>query len=441
MDDEDVEYVVSDETGNHDYEAIVAFPLPTNAVEEVLEALRDVGVDESAYTVVTEAETVVSNRFDALENEYADHGNGDRIAREELRSKAEGLASTFSTYVVMTVVSAIIATAGLLLDSPATVVGSMVIAPLIGPAMATAVGTVIDDDELFGRGVRYQILGVGLSIGAAAVFAWVVQLTGIVPPSLDPTNLAQVRERLAPDALSLAVALGAGVAGVVSLTTGVSTALVGVMIAVALIPPAATVGLAIAYGIPSAAISSAVLTLVNLLSINFAALVVLWYSGYRPERFFQRDQARSATVKRLLTLVVAIAVLSVFLGGVTYDSYTTATDEQAIRDAAGSVVNNSSQLTLLETEIELETRTVLFTEPQRVVVTVGAPPGNRPPGLADQIDQAVDEAAGRDVEVQVRYVEIETARVGRATVGGRAAASVADSVARPVQPSKGSSIS
>nr|WP_158205283.1 TIGR00341 family protein [Halomarina oriensis] len=414
MDDEDVEYVVSDETGSHDYEAIVAFPLPTNAVENVLASLRDVGVDESAYTVVTEAETVVSHRFDALEAEYADAGNGDRIAREELRSKAEGLASTFSTYVVMTVVSAVIATAGLLLDSPATVVGSMVIAPLIGPAMATAVGTVIDDEELFVRGVKFQVLGVLLSVGAAAVFAWVTQFTGIVPPSLDPTSLGQVRERLAPDALSLAVALGAGVAGVVSLTTGVSTALVGVMIAVALIPPAATVGIAIAYGLPSAAISSSVLTLVNLLSINLAALLVLWYSGYRPERFFQRDHARSATLKRLAALGIAIALLSVFLGGVTYDSYTTATDEQAIRDAVSGVVNESSDVTLLETQIELENRNVLFTEPERIVVTIGAPPGDRPPGLASRVDRAVDEAAGRDVEVQIRYVEVETARLGRA---------------------------
>nr|WP_282594511.1 TIGR00341 family protein [Halomarina salina] len=408
LDDEDIEYVVSDETGNHDYEAIVEFPLPTNAVEQVLSALREVGVDEGAYTVVTDAETVVSDNFAALEAEYAEHGNGDLIAREELRSKAEGLSNSLPTYIIMTVVSALVGTAGLLLDSPATVVGSMVIAPLIGPALSASVGTVIDDERLFRRGVKLQALGVVLTVVAATVFSFAVKWIGFVPPTLDPTELSEINERLEPNLLSLVVALGAGVAGSVSLTAGVSTALVGVMIAVALIPPAAAVGIAIAWGLPGSALGAAVLTLVNLLSINVSALAVMWYSGYRPDRFFRQDEARSATVKRVAVLVVAIAVLSVFLGTVTYNSYTAASDERSIHDAIEGAVNESSGVTHLDTDITTESRDVLFTEPTRVVVTVGAPPDNRPPDLAARIDAAVDEAAGRDVEVQVRYVEIET---------------------------------
>ena len=409
LDDEDIEYVVSDETGNHDYEAVVAFPLPTNAVEQVLSELREVGVDKSAYTVVAAAETVVSDKFDALEAEYAEHGNGDLIAREELRSKAEGLSNSFPTYVIMTLVSALVGTAGLLLDSPATVVGSMVIAPLIGPALSASVGTVIDDDDLFRRGVKLQALGVVLTVAAATVFSFVVRWLGVVPPTLDPTQLGEIHERLEPNLLSLIVALGAGVAGSVSLTAGVSTALVGVMIAVALIPPAAAVGIAIAWRLPGSALGAAVLTLVNLLSINLSALAVMWYSGYRPDRFFRHDEARSATLKRLVVLVVAIAVLSVFLVGITYNSYTAANDEQAIRDAVDGVINNSSGVTHLDTNISTRTSDVLFTQPTHVVVTVGAPPGDKPPDLARRVDAAVDEAADRDVEVQIRYVEIETA--------------------------------
>ena len=409
LDDEDIEYVVSDETGNHDYEAIVEFPLPTNAVEQVLSELREVGVDESAYTVVTEAETVISDQFEALEAEYAEHGNGDLIAREELRSKAEGLSNSFSTYVVMTVVSALVGTAGLLLDSPATVVGSMVIAPLIGPALSASVGTVIDDEDLFRRAVKLQILGVVLTVVAATAFSFVAKWVGVVPPTLNPTELGEVSERVEPNLLSLVVALGAGVAGSVSLTAGVSTALVGVMIAVALIPPAAAIGISLAWGLPTSALGATVLTLVNLLSINLSALAVMWYSGYRPDRFFRHGVARSATVKRLGVLLVAIVVLSLFLGAVTYNSYTAASEERSIHEAIGNIVNNSSQVTHLNTEIATESRDVLFTQPSRVVVTVGAPPGDRPPDLAERIDVAVDRVAGHDVEVQIRYVEIETA--------------------------------
>jgi len=142
----------------------------------------------------------------------------------------------------MTVISAVIATAGLLLNSPATVVGSMVIAPLIGPAMSAAVGTVVDDEEMFRRGVRMQVLGVAVAIAAATLFAFALRWLALVPPGLDPLDLAEVSERLAPNVLVLVVAIGAGLAGIISLMTGVSAALVGVMIAVALIPPAAAVG-------------------------------------------------------------------------------------------------------------------------------------------------------------------------------------------------------
>jgi len=407
LDDEGIDYVVSDETSNREYEATVAFPLPTNAVESVLADLRDVGVGENAYTVVTTADTVVSDSFDALSEDYAEGGDEDRIAREELQAKAEGLASSLPVYVVMTLVSAVVATAGLLLDSPATVVGSMVIAPVIAPALSASVGTVVDDDELFREGVKLQVLGLGLIVVTSVAFATLIRATGIVPPTLDPTTLSEIEGRLAPNVLSLAVALGAGVAGMVSLTAGVSTALVGVMIAVALVPPAATIGIAIAWGLPNAALGSSVLTLVNLLSINTAALTVLWYQGYRPEPIFQRSQARSATVKRLVVLVGAVALLSVFLGGVTYNSYTSATTEQDIREAVAGVVDDTGGAMLLEVSIRTTNEYVLFTEPEGVVVTAGVT-ADRPPDLAERIDRAVDRTVDGNIEVQVRYVETET---------------------------------
>lgn len=410
LDEEGIDYVVTEETSGREYTAVAYFPLPTNAVEPILEELREVGLDREAYTVVLSAETVVSEQFDQLKASYAEKEESEeRIARQELEARAEELASSLPTYVVMTVVSAIIATAGLLLDSPATVVGSMVIAPLIGPAMAAAVGSVTDDTELFRRGAVLQLLGVVLSIVAATAFAIFVQTTNLVPPGLDPLALAEVEERLSPNFLSLAVAIGAGVAGAVSLMTGVSAALVGVMIAVALIPPAATVGIGIAYGEPTLALGSAVLVAVNILSINLAALVVLWYSGYRPQQFFQRDQARIATLKRVTVLVGAIAVLSLFLGGVTYNSYQTASAEQDIRAGVDIELEDPvyDGYELVELEVETTSEYVLFQRPAEVIVTVGVPPDAPRPGLAASLRQRLANHHSLSVEVQVRYLEIE----------------------------------
>ncbi|TKX73865.1 TIGR00341 family protein [Halorubrum sp. GN11_10-6_MGM] len=411
LDDEGVDYVVTDETSGREYTAVATFPLPTAAVEPVLDRLREAGIDESTYTVIVAAETVISRRFEALEEEYAEdaeHG-GDRISREELQAKADDLASGLGTYVLMTVISAVIATAGLLLDSPATVVGSMVIAPLIGPAMSAAIGTVVDDEALFRRGVRMQVIGVAVAVLAATAFAFALRSLALVPPGLDPLELAEVSERLAPNVLVLVVAIGAGVAGVVSLMTGVSATLVGVMIAVALIPPAAAVGIGVAFAIPRLVIGAGVIVAVNLLSINLSALVVLWYEGYRPQRWFREDNARAAFLKRVAVLAVAIALLSVFLGGVTYDSYVASTTEADIRAAA------SDELTALDSEYELLDLTVersgtvppLVTE--RVVVRVGVPPGTAVEGIAPALDERIEAVVGREVAVEARTVTVERA--------------------------------
>ena len=244
LDERGIDYVVTDEKSSRTYTAVVYFPLPDAAVEPVLDEIQETGIDEDAYTVVVDAETVVSRRFQALREEY-ENGDveSDRISRQELQAEADDLTPSFPVYVVMTVISAVVATAGLLLDSASVVVGSMVIAPLIGPALGASVGTVIDDEELFIESVTYQIVGVALAIASAALFAVVVRSVNIVPPDLVLSSVGEISERLAPDLLSLVIALGAGIAGVVSIATGTSVALVGVMIAAALIPPAGVAGI------------------------------------------------------------------------------------------------------------------------------------------------------------------------------------------------------
>jgi len=406
LEDEGIDYVVHDETSGRDIAAVVTFPLPTNALEPVLQQFRDIGLTDDTYTVVTEANTVISRQFEALKDHYEEEVDEDRIAREELTAKAKDLAPPLPTYAIMTAISAVIATAGLLLDSPAVVVGSMVIAPLIGPAMTANIGTVVDDNELFIRGVKLQVFGLVLAIASATVFALFVRTANVLPPVADVTSVAQIRERVAPDFLSLVVALGAGAAGVLSLTSGVSTALVGVMIAVALIPPAATVGIGIAWGQPLVSLGSGVLVLVNILSINLTVLIGLWYQGYRPEHWFREGSARSATVKRIAVLVAAILLLSAFLGGITLDSFQRVTTEEGIQERVTDAVE--PPVRVLNVEVE-QTNDAIFQNPRRVVITVGIPPDTDPPALAGRLDAVADSAAGQDVETSVHYVTVERA--------------------------------
>jgi len=82
LDDEELDYVVSDETSGREFSAIAYVPVPANGVEPTLEALRSAGLDEDAYTVVLEANTVISRRFDKLQDRYDEEKDEDRIARE-----------------------------------------------------------------------------------------------------------------------------------------------------------------------------------------------------------------------------------------------------------------------------------------------------------------------------------------------------------------------
>ncbi|AFZ73458.1 TIGR00341 family protein [Natronobacterium gregoryi] len=408
LEDRGIDYVVTDEESKREYTAVVYFPLPSPAVEPVLDELQETGIDEDAYTVVVDAETVVSRRFASLREEY-ENGDveSDRISRQELQSEAESLTPTFSVYAIMTIISAVVATAGLLLDSPAVVVGSMVIAPLIGPALGLSVGSVIDDEELFQESLRYQILGIVLAVAAAAVFAWLVRVTNIVPPGLDISAVDEIAERLAPDLLSLAIALGAGVAGIISIATGTAVALVGVMIAAALIPPAAAAGIAIAWGQPSAAIGSTALVLVNVLSVNLAGLLTLWYVGYRPENLFSLGETEQRVRRRVFGLAAIVFVFALFLGGITYASYVTATFEENAREEVELALSEETfaQYQLLEFEVVMDDE-YPFVSPERVIVTIGGPPEESPPELADTLRERVNQHTEDPVEVEVRYVNV-----------------------------------
>jgi len=408
LDDEGVDYVLTEETSSREYTAVAYVPVPTAAVEPVLERLREAGLDDESYTVIVEANTVISRHFEELQERYAEEEDEERIAREELRSKAGELVPSRVNYVLLTMISAIIATAGLLLDSPAVIVGSMVIAPLIGPAMAASVGTVLDEHDLFKQGTILQIGGLLLAVASAAVFALLVRTGLLIPPGIEITSIPSIRERLLPDFLSLAVALGAGIAGVVSLTAGVSTALVGVMIAVALIPPAATVGIGIAWGQPMVSLGAGILTLVNVLSINLAAIALLWYRGYKPSEWFNVKGARQAALRRGAFLVVSIALLSVFLGVVTYDSYQQATTEQTIDDAVAQTLAEYEEASYESLRIDYSDGVVLR-EPRQVVVTVGLPPDGTPQDIASRLDARIEAAIGAEISTDVHYVTVQSA--------------------------------
>ena len=409
LEDERIDYVVSDETSGRGYTAVVRFPLPTRAVEPVLDRLNRTGISDEARVIVVDAETVISQQFDDLLDQHSHSGTkGERTSRQVLRTKAEELTPAFPIYATMLLISAVVATAGLLADSPAVVVGSMVIAPLIGPALAANVGIVTGDDNLKSTGFAYQALGITIVVVASIGLATLARVGGLEPGGVDIVVVAELQERVSPNVFSLAVALGAGVAGILSLTRGFSEAIVGVMIAAALIPPAAAVGITVAWGMYGAAAGAGALVAVNVFSINLAALATLWVAGYRPQGLFEVSPTRRPTYAYAAVFAVALVVLAAPLVGVTaLDFQATQLTSTANAEAEAALEEPAYDgLQLESVEVTLDDDYPLRSIDQ-VVVTVSGDDREIVPELADRIHDELTATADDPVTVEVRFVVAE----------------------------------
>ncbi|WP_254530816.1 TIGR00341 family protein [Natrinema gelatinilyticum] len=411
LDEQGVDYAVFDETGRGEFEAMVQFPVPPTGVEPVLDQLRAAGISESAYTIVMPTETVVSKRITALQELYP----GDRVSREEMKSTAQSLAPEPFTYFAFIVLSTVIAVGGLLLNSAATIIGAMVVAPLMGPAITASAGSVLADRDLATRGVALQVVGLLLSIAVAAVLGAILRGTVIIPPGTDIRAIPQVAERTSPGFLSLFIAFGSGIAGAISVSRGSGSTLVGVAIAVALIPPAGTAGLGIAWGFVGVATTASVLVLVNLLSINLSALAIFWFSGYRPELSDQRESVRRAVLRRGLVLIVALVGLSMVLGLVTVASYQTTTFEQRATAETERFFDEAalSAYELETVEVQYDTQDIILGDDPTVSVIVGrSNTAAVPPDIADRLDRHLQETTDEDPAVRVGFVVAqETERI------------------------------
>ncbi|MFC7132748.1 MULTISPECIES: TIGR00341 family protein [Salinibaculum] len=406
LDEEGIDYAVFEEVGRGDFEAMVQFPVPPSGVEPVMEDLVEAGIREHAYTIVLPTETVVSERLSALVERFP----GLRISREELYARAQDLAPANSTFFAFLILSTVIATTGLLLDSAATIIGAMVVAPLMGPAISASVGAILDDPKMASRGVTLQVTGLLAAILTAAVMGWLLKQTVLIPPGLDIRTIPQVAERTSPNFLSLFLALGSGIAGSLSIMRGSGSTLVGVAIAVALVPPAATSGLGIAFGLPGVAIAGAVLVVVNLLAINVSALVLFFLAGFKPLEAGRFEGVRASVFSRIVVIGIAIAVLSIVLGAVTWTTFQTQDFEQRTQNELQQRFDEADiegvdlvSVTVDYTPVDL----VLGNEP-RVSVLVGIPRDlEAPPDLAQRWDDDLTAEFGRDVVVRVGFIEAQ----------------------------------
>jgi uncharacterized hydrophobic protein (TIGR00341 family) len=227
-----------------------------------------------------------------------------RVAIEELEERLAGDARPDGTFAVTVFLSALVAALGLMRDNTAVVIGAMVIAPLLGPNMALALGTTLGKLDLIRKSLVTNAAGVAMA------FLFAVCLGAVTNP--DPSG-PEIASRTTVEFSDILLALASGVAGAVAVTTGVPTALVGVMVAVALMPPLVTSGLLLGSGEFTAGAMAALLTAINVIAVNLAAVGTFVAKGIRPRRYWEADSAARMTRVAITAWLVLLAALAALL--------------------------------------------------------------------------------------------------------------------------------
>ena len=416
LDEEDISYVRQRAWFDGTEQWMIECPVPTDAIGHVLERLESSGVETDEYTVVTSLTSAMHPQVESLNDRFAT--GFEPLTRDELRTKAMDISQDARSFFALTLASAVIATAGLLLDSPAIIVGSMVIAPIVGPVLTASVGAILGDREMLVDSVEHQVLGMVAAVLGAAVFSYGLQVTGFVPGTLAVGSIELIAVRGAPSMLVVTVGLAAGMAGAFGLATKGPTSLIGVMIAAALIPAAATSGIAAAWGEIRIAVGSLLLIALTLVLINAATYGTLWLFKYRPQRGEERRSLSANTRARSVLAVGAILALALLIAVTGVLSAQQIGFERTVNEQVESTLQTAEHSSLEPVAVRIQyAGAVPFASPESVTVTASRNGTRRPSQVADDLQRRISEATGHDVKVRVRFLSYQ-----RANESGRSAA-------------------
>lgn len=229
-----------------------------------------------------------------------------RVSREELYADVTAGSELTIIYLAMVVLSTLVAGVGLILDDVATIIGAMVIAPLLAPNVSLSLAATLGDLELGWRSLKANAAGLTVSLTIAVVMGLIFEIN----PGAD-----EMISRTMVNLKHIIIALAAGSAGVLAFTRGVPAAIVGVMVAVALLPPLVVFGLLLGAGFLQLAVGAGILTVTNLICINLAGVLTFLMQGVRPRSWWEEKKAVKAS---RTALVIWFMLLLIFAGIIWY---------------------------------------------------------------------------------------------------------------------------
>jgi uncharacterized hydrophobic protein (TIGR00271 family) len=255
---------------------VVEADIARESADDVLAGLTALSVDHDGGITLENLDTVLSDAADAAEQAAPGQGS-DAVVWDELVARTGEDAQLTVGFQVFLTIACLLAAIGAITDSPVTVVGAMVLGPELGPLAAIAVGMVLRRGDLARRGALALAVGFPLAMVVTAGAAVLFNATGLLTSGgLDRLDDVEFIYQVGP--FSFVIAVLAGVAGMLAITSAKSAGLVGVFISVTTVPAAAFASVALVEGHFAQALSSVLQLAVNLVGIVVAAGVSLMVS-------------------------------------------------------------------------------------------------------------------------------------------------------------------
>lgn len=286
---------------------LVRMLVPAARTEALTDLINGHAASASGFRIVVtavEAALPPEPESNTEDDNQQQQGQIDRISRDELYQDVVAGARLSPVYAASVILATLIAAIGLVRDDVAIIIGAMVIAPLLGPNVALALAATLGDRALAQRALI--ALGAGLALALLLSFGIGLALR------VDPTVPAiEARTGLTLD--NLLLALAAGGAGVLAVTSGTPATVIGVMVAVALLPPLATAGLLAGAGHTGLAGGALLLFAGNVIGVNLAGVLTFFWRGVRPRTWWEAEQARAARRMAISMWVLLFAGLCVVI--------------------------------------------------------------------------------------------------------------------------------
>ncbi|MFC9505121.1 DUF389 domain-containing protein [Streptomyces sp. NPDC057002] len=266
--------VVLPDTARNPAGDVVMCDVAREAGDELLTGLRELGIDTSGSIAVETIDLSLSERADKAEADAPGEG-ADAVLWEHLSDATHEESTLSVTYLAFITLATMIAACGVVLDNAILIVGAMAVGPEFGPLAGLCTAIVRRRSRLALRSLTALLVGFAVAMAVTVAFSLFMEAVGLFSEeqlSADRPNTGFI---YAPDWFSFVVAVLAGIAGTLSLTSAKSGALVGVAISVTTIPAAANAAVALSYGDTTQTWGSTQQLLLNLLGIIVAGTATL----------------------------------------------------------------------------------------------------------------------------------------------------------------------